>query len=404
MVEEEGLEARWARHEPQSPRRMTQGLEAIGLSLLPPAGRALWTLNAVRGARRRRRSGGPQAAADDYNIEIGAGLGPLAGKIWRVGLMGSGSTPQNLARFLTALRVALNRKASRPRYNSLMRLLRSGSRDLYSAIGFGYACLRVSDACRTCASARRPIPPPPRSWTCARARRRRRATASSRSRWVPYRRISPNLKRAVLVAEDNAFWTHDGVDLEQLRESIEVNLERGEFARGASTITQQLAKNLYLSPSRNPSGSSRADHRAAPRGRALKARIFELYLNVIEWGDGIWGAEAASRTYFHKPAVGVDRRRGGAARRRDQQPAQLRSRASVSPAEAAPADDHAAHGGGHAAARHCRSRLSLPVDAPLLDTIPALPPAAAPDVATGHGRAAGKGPRKAQRRLTFQPS
>src|SRR5688500_16648265 len=67
-------------------------------------------------------------------------------------------------------------------------------------------------------------------------------------RWVSYARISPHLKRAVLVAEDSAFWKHDGVDYDQLKESMEVNLERGEFVRGASTITQQLAKNLYLSP------------------------------------------------------------------------------------------------------------------------------------------------------------
>src|SRR5262245_27068619 len=71
-------------------------------------------------------------------------------------------------------------------------------------------------------------------------------------RWVSYARISSHLKRAVLVAEDAAFWTHDGIDLKQLKESMETNLERMEFARGASTITQQLAKNLYLSPSKNP--------------------------------------------------------------------------------------------------------------------------------------------------------
>ena len=76
--------------------------------------------------------------------------------------------------------------------------------------------------------------------------------AAKDHRWVPYSRISANLKRAVIVTEDSAFWQHEGVDYEQLRESMEVNWERGEFARGASTITQQLAKNLYLSPSKNP--------------------------------------------------------------------------------------------------------------------------------------------------------
>jgi monofunctional biosynthetic peptidoglycan transglycosylase len=71
-------------------------------------------------------------------------------------------------------------------------------------------------------------------------------------RWVPYSRISQNLKRAVLVAEDDGFWQHEGIDLEAIKESIEFNMERGAAVRGASTITQQLAKNLYLSPSRDP--------------------------------------------------------------------------------------------------------------------------------------------------------
>ena len=122
-------------------------------------------------------------------------------------------------------------------------------------------------------------------------------------RWVSYSRISPNLKRAVLVAEDSAFWQHDGIDYEQIKESMEVNLERMEFVRGASTITQQLAKNLYLSPSKNPVRKLR-ELLIARRLEAelTKQRILELYLNVIEWGDGIYGAEAAAREYFHVPA------------------------------------------------------------------------------------------------------
>lgn len=126
-------------------------------------------------------------------------------------------------------------------------------------------------------------------------------------RWVGYDRISPNLRRAVLVAEDSAFWQHDGVDLEQLKESIEVNLERGQFVRGASTITQQLAKNLYLSPSRNPLRKLRELFIARRlEGELSKRRILEIYLNVVEWGDGIFGAEAAARTYFDKPASALD--------------------------------------------------------------------------------------------------
>ena len=123
-------------------------------------------------------------------------------------------------------------------------------------------------------------------------------------RWVSYAKISPYLKRAVLVAEDSAFWEHEGIDFEQIKESMEINLERREFVRGASTITQQLAKNLYLSPSKNPIRKLR-EFLIARRLEAelSKQRILELYLNVIEWGEGIYGAEAAARSYFRKPAA-----------------------------------------------------------------------------------------------------
>jgi len=122
-------------------------------------------------------------------------------------------------------------------------------------------------------------------------------------RWVSYRNISPDLKRAVLVAEDSAFWQHDGVDYEQLQESIEADWAKGQFLRGGSTITQQLAKNLYLSPSRNPLRKIRELIIARRLEAELKkARILELYLNLIEWGDGIYGAEAAARSYFQTSA------------------------------------------------------------------------------------------------------
>ena len=125
--------------------------------------------------------------------------------------------------------------------------------------------------------------------------------------WVPYSRISESLKRAVLVAEDAAFWEHDGIDVRQIRESIQASWEQGVPIRGGSTITQQLAKNLYLSPSRDPSRKLRELIIARRLEAALsKVRIFELYLNVIEWGDGIWGAEAAARTYFGIPASDLD--------------------------------------------------------------------------------------------------
>jgi monofunctional biosynthetic peptidoglycan transglycosylase len=124
-----------------------------------------------------------------------------------------------------------------------------------------------------------------------------------RQRWVPYTHISNNLRRAVLVAEDAAFFDHDGIDLKELRASLEHNWEEGRFERGASTITQQLAKNLYLSPSRNPIRKLKELLITRRLEAALtKRRILEIYLNVIEWGDGVFGAEAASRLYFDKPA------------------------------------------------------------------------------------------------------
>jgi monofunctional biosynthetic peptidoglycan transglycosylase len=127
-------------------------------------------------------------------------------------------------------------------------------------------------------------------------------------RWVPYSRISKNLQRAVLVAEDSRFWEHEGIDIEEIRKSIEINMERGAAVRGASTITQQLAKNLYLSPSRDPFRKLRELIIARRMEAALpKARILEIYLNVIEWGDGIWGADAAARTYFGVSASALGR-------------------------------------------------------------------------------------------------
>jgi monofunctional biosynthetic peptidoglycan transglycosylase len=122
-------------------------------------------------------------------------------------------------------------------------------------------------------------------------------------RWVAYRHVSPNLTRAVLVAEDDLFWQHEGLDIDQLQESLATDWARGRFARGGSTITQQLAKNLYLSPSKNPLRKLRELLIARRLEAELKkARILELYLNVIEWGDGVYGVEAASQRYFHMPA------------------------------------------------------------------------------------------------------
>jgi monofunctional biosynthetic peptidoglycan transglycosylase len=122
-------------------------------------------------------------------------------------------------------------------------------------------------------------------------------------RWVSYQNISPHLKRAVLAAEDAQFFAHEGVDYVQLQDTLEADWVRGRRVRGASTITQQLAKNLYLSPDRNPVRKLRELIIARRLEAELKkARILEIYLNVIEWGDGIYGVEAAARHYFQTPA------------------------------------------------------------------------------------------------------
>jgi monofunctional biosynthetic peptidoglycan transglycosylase len=121
--------------------------------------------------------------------------------------------------------------------------------------------------------------------------------------WVPYGRISPSLRRAVLVAEDDSFYQHEGVDLEAMKEAFERNWQRRRMAAGGSTITQQLAKNLYLSPSRNPVRKIKEYFIARALEKHLtKKRILEIYLNVVELGERVYGAEAAARYYFDKPA------------------------------------------------------------------------------------------------------
>jgi monofunctional glycosyltransferase len=119
--------------------------------------------------------------------------------------------------------------------------------------------------------------------------------------WVPLGSISPKLITAVIIAEDDKFFQHGGFDFEGMKEAFEKDIQTGRIVGGGSTITQQLAKNLYLKPARNPIRKIREAVIAFKLDRRLKkSRILELYLNVIEWGRGIYGAEAASRTYYGK--------------------------------------------------------------------------------------------------------
>jgi monofunctional biosynthetic peptidoglycan transglycosylase len=134
----------------------------------------------------------------------------------------------------------------------------------------------------------------------------RRAEAAAASRelalrwtWRPLGRISRYLRAAVIYAEDANFYRHGGVDWGALEHAVESNLDRGSLAIGGSTITQQLAKNLYLSPRRSFLRKAREMLIAfSLEERLTKQRILELYLNVVEWGDGVFGAEAAARRWF----------------------------------------------------------------------------------------------------------
>jgi monofunctional glycosyltransferase len=120
-----------------------------------------------------------------------------------------------------------------------------------------------------------------------------------KQRWVPLKKVSPSLVKAVLVSEDNNFWHHEGFDFKAIEEAIEKNIEAGEFKFGASTISQQLAKNLYLSPSKNPLRKMKEAILTWRIEQTLsKRRILELYVNVAEWGDGIFGIDQAARNYY----------------------------------------------------------------------------------------------------------
>jgi monofunctional glycosyltransferase len=125
--------------------------------------------------------------------------------------------------------------------------------------------------------------------------------------WVPIGRVSRHLVHAVLASEDQKFFGHEGVDWDAVRESVEANRQAGRFARGGSTITQQLAKNLFFSTRKSLMRKARELVVAYWLERDLsKVRILELYLNVIEWGDGVYGCQAAAQRYYGKPASALD--------------------------------------------------------------------------------------------------
>jgi len=125
------------------------------------------------------------------------------------------------------------------------------------------------------------------------------AAAKLQYAWVPYDKISSNLKRAIIVAEDAKFADHEGFDWEGIQKALEKNQRKGKVVAGGSTISQQLAKNLFLTGERSAIRKGEEALITVMMESILdKERIFEIYLNVIEWGDGIFGAEAAARHYF----------------------------------------------------------------------------------------------------------
>jgi len=133
--------------------------------------------------------------------------------------------------------------------------------------------------------------------------RQKNPQAEWQQQWVPYERISIHLKRAIIAAEDAKFVDHEGFDWEGMQKAIEKNQKKGKVVAGGSTISQQLAKNLFLSPSKTPWRKMQEALITLMLESVLdKRRILEIYLNVVEWGSGIFGIEAAARRYFNKPA------------------------------------------------------------------------------------------------------
>jgi monofunctional biosynthetic peptidoglycan transglycosylase len=150
--------------------------------------------------------------------------------------------------------------------------------------------------------------PPETAMMRFRADQARRSGTRARRLWrrVPLSLISPFLIQAVLIAEDDKFFEHEGFDWASMRRALESNIEKRRVRRGGSTITQQLAKNLFLNPGQTLWRKLREAAIAMALERRLsKKRILELYLNLVEWGDGVYGAEAAARVYFRCPAAAL---------------------------------------------------------------------------------------------------
>ena len=184
-------------------------------------------------------------------------------------------------------------------------------------------------------------------------------------RWVDYGRTSVHLKRAIVAAEDAKFVDHEGFDWEGIQRALEKNQRRGKVVAGGSTITQQLAKNLFLTGERSLLRKGQEAIITAMLEAVMdKRRILEIYLNVVEWGEGVFGAEAAARYYFGVSAAAVTRAAGGAACRHAAASAFLRSQSRIAVPGAIRRHHHGAHAGGAGAlknaARSARRLLRIP--------------------------------------------
>ena len=126
--------------------------------------------------------------------------------------------------------------------------------------------------------------------------------------FLPLSRISPDLQHAVISAEDGRFFQHHGIDWEEVQKVVDKDMDEGKLGRGGSTITQQLVKNLFLTTNRSLLRKA-VEFTLAPAAELVlpKRRILELYLNVIEWGPGVYGAEAAAETWYNVPAAKINR-------------------------------------------------------------------------------------------------
>ena len=136
----------------------------------------------------------------------------------------------------------------------------------------------------------------------------RRKPYTKRQQWVPLARIAPDLQHAVISAEDGRFFQHHGIDWKEVQKVVDKDLDDGRLGRGGSTITQQLVKNLFFTTTRSVLRKA-VEFTLAPLADWVlpKKRILELYLNVIEWGPGVYGAEAAARSWYGIPAARVNR-------------------------------------------------------------------------------------------------